>query len=82
MFIQNTHNSSSSSVFMCEARLHLHRTLGDGYVKLNADVLFRYRIDIIFTKDLIFKIVCLLYSLHFMESSNTLTYKFSRSLLE
>ena len=31
--------------------------LGDGYVKLNAEVLFRYRINIIFTKDLMFKIV-------------------------
>ena len=62
--------------------IYLRLYLGDGYVKLNIEVLFRYRINRIFTKELIFKIVCLFYSPGFMKSSNSLTYKFSRVLLE
>lgn len=70
-----TYQTFSSSVFMCEAKLHLHKTLDNDYLKLNFDTLFRYRISRVFSQDLILKVICLFYSLGFMESS-TPTYKF------
>lgn len=74
-YTKPTHKSSQSSVFRCEAKVHQHRTRSVRWLMLNLAASFQCGINTVFTQELIFKIVCLSYSLGFMKSSNTPTYK-------